>query len=132
MKRKLPQWLEDFRCEEVLCFMPHSLYAIAFENCVNNNLLYKNKSILSEIVKRLPSFDVVVSQYSVISIEPHDVIISEELSVKSSTDEFFISSQSFWVKSIALIQEPHTCKRSELKIDEQKRRGFSCKRQLFK
>lgn len=132
MKRKLPQWLEDFKCEEVLCYMPHTLYAIAFKNCVNNNLLYKNRSILSEIIKRLPAFEVVVTEYRVIRIDPHDVIITEELSVKSSTDEFFISSQSFWVQSIGLIREPHTCKRSELKIDEQKRRGFSCKRQLFK
>lgn len=135
MGRKLPQWIKklstEYKCEEVLCFQPSSLYKLSFTVCVNSNLIHKNQELLSHIFYKLPkiNLEVVFSgaccKLLCIATHPHIEIVSSHDLVwlwKNGVD---------WFDAILMYGEEDTCKRSELNTYGKDIKRFSCKRRLF-
>lgn len=138
MSRKLPQWILDLHCEEVLCYLPHKLKTLALVVVYENNL-----------IKTTP-FKVAPNEVAILTncenLETEVLFRHIEYDITPRATETKLNNYSFFtdffcnVESVYIDHIVGSCFRYDLKVPPKKRkadcvnakrRGFSCKRRLF-
>lgn len=138
MSRKLPQWILDLHCEEVLCYLPHKLKTLALTAVYENNLIktapYKEAPEEVSILTNCENLEVEV-------LYRHTEFDTTPRSLETTFSNYaFFTDYFSYIESIYIDHIVGSCKRHELKVPKKRRkvvcvnaerRGFSCKRRLF-
>lgn len=128
MPRKLPKWLKDIECEEVVCYQPDTLYQTAFVKCLREQISLKK---LEHIKNRLPRFDVeLYYTNNLLCYPPLCLEDGYHTHVHSSHSRYLFSYARLY-DFVNLCERVYTCKRSELSTYGRDIKRFSAKRRLF-